>query len=45
VSCKRKRERYMTCRNNNNSELNNYYKKYCNILSKVIKEAERLKYG
>jgi hypothetical protein len=34
----------MTCKNNNNSELNNYYKKYCNILSKVIKEAKRLKY-
>jgi hypothetical protein len=32
------------CRSSNNSELNNYYKKYCKILSGVIKEAERLKY-
>jgi hypothetical protein len=44
TSCKWKRKLYMTCGNNNNSELNNYYKKYCKILSKVIKEATRLKY-
>ena len=34
----------MACRNSNNSELRNYYKKYCKILSKVIKEAKKLKY-
>ena len=44
TSCKRKRELYIACRNSNNLELRNYYKKYCNILSGVIKEAKRLKY-
>ena len=44
TSCKRKRVLYMACRKSNNSELRNYYKKYCKILSKVIKEAKKLKY-
>jgi hypothetical protein len=42
TSCKHKWELYIACRNN--SELRNYYKKYCKILSTVIKEAKRLKY-
>jgi hypothetical protein len=34
----------MACRNSNNSELRNCYKKCCKIVSKVIKEAKKLKY-
>ena len=42
TSCKYKQELYITCRNN--PELRNYYKKYCKVLSTVIKETEGLKY-
>jgi hypothetical protein len=41
TSCKHKRELYITCKNTKNIDLNN---KYCKILSKVIKEAKKLKY-
>jgi hypothetical protein len=44
TSCKRKRELYIVCRNSNKSELSNYYKRYCKILSRVTKDAKRLKY-
>jgi hypothetical protein len=42
-SCKRKRELYIASRSSNNLELSNYYKKYCKILSGVIKEAKKAK--
>jgi hypothetical protein len=41
TSCKRKRELYLACRDNNNPALTKYYKKYCNILSVVIKKAKK----
>jgi hypothetical protein len=41
TSCKRKRELFIACRNSNNLGLKNYYKKYCKILSAVIKEAKK----
>jgi hypothetical protein len=44
MSCKHKRELHIACRNSNNPDLRNYYKKYCKILSAVIKEAKKLKY-
>jgi SOS-response transcriptional repressor LexA len=44
TSCKHKRELHITCRNSNNHDLRNYYKKYCKILSTVITEAKKLKY-
>jgi hypothetical protein len=45
TSCKRKRELYLACRDNNNPALTKYYKKYCNILSVVIKKAKKLTYA
>jgi hypothetical protein len=36
---------YLACRDNNNPALNKYYKKYCNILSAVIKKAKKLTYA
>jgi hypothetical protein len=41
ASCKRKRYFILLCRNNDDTKLENYYKTYCNILSKVIKETEK----
>jgi 23S rRNA pseudoU1915 N3-methylase RlmH len=42
--CKHTRELYIVHRNSNNSELSNYYKKYCKIIPRVIKEVKRLQY-
>ena len=40
TSCKHKRELFIASRKSNNSDLINYYKKYCKILSVVIKKAK-----
>ena len=45
TSCKRKRELFLLNRNSNNPALKKYYKNYCRILAKVIKEAKRLSYN
>jgi hypothetical protein len=45
TSCKHKRELFIACKDSNNLYLLNYYKKYCKILSEVIKEAKKLKYA
>jgi len=42
TSCKRKRELFILLRNSNNLALKQYYKKYCKILGKIIKEAKRM---
>jgi hypothetical protein len=44
TSCKHKSELYIACRNSKNYKLRDHYNKYCKILSRVIKEAEKLKY-
>jgi hypothetical protein len=41
ISCARKKELYKLSRNTDNSELMRYYKKYCKILSEVIKTAKK----
>jgi hypothetical protein len=45
TSCKHKRELFIACRNSNNPDLLNHYKRYCKILSAVIKEAKKLNYA
>jgi len=45
ISCKRKRELFLLLRTTNNPILKQYYKKYCNILVKVIREAKRMTYS
>jgi len=42
TSCKRKRELFILLRNSNNPDLKQYYKNYCKILGKVIKEAKKM---
>jgi len=44
TSCKHKRVLYIKLRNNKNPNLRRYFKDYCQILSKVIKEAKRMEY-
>jgi hypothetical protein len=41
ISCNQKRELYLMARDNNEIELKLYYKCYCKILSKVVKEAKK----
>jgi len=41
TSCNRNRELYLKARDNNEMEHKLYYKHYCKILSKVIKEAKK----
>ena len=41
TSCNYKRDLFLLCRNSNNAKLENYYKTYCKILSKFIKEARK----
>jgi hypothetical protein len=41
TSCINKRKLFLTTRNSNDLNLLNYYKKYCRILSEVIKLAEK----
>ena len=45
TSCKHKRDLYIELRNNKNHTIRKYFKDYCRILSKVIKEAKRMEYG
>jgi len=44
ISCNRKREMYLKMRDNNEMKHKLYYKQYCKILTKVIKEAKKLYY-
>jgi hypothetical protein len=41
MSCKRRRYLVLLCRSNNDAKLENYYKTYCKILSKILKEAKK----
>ena len=42
ISCTKKRELYSLYRNNkDNIQIRDYYKKYCNILKRVINEAKK----
>jgi hypothetical protein len=41
TSCIQKRKLYLASRNSTNPHIKRYYKHYCNILSKVIKEAKK----
>jgi hypothetical protein len=45
TSCSIKRDLYIKYRNTNNPPKKDYYKKYCTILKKVIKEAKKLYYN
>ena len=45
ISCLNKRRLYLNYRNSNNPNLKKHYKKYCQILSKVIMAAKRLHYS
>jgi hypothetical protein len=45
VSCARKRELYAPCRNTDNLELTRHYKKYCKVLTDVIKLAKKCYYN
>jgi hypothetical protein len=45
TSCNHKRELFIATRNSNDLALIQYYKRYCNILSVVIKEAKKLYYA
>jgi len=45
ISCLNKRRLYSNYRNSNNPNLKQNYKKYCQILSRVITAAKRLHYS
>jgi hypothetical protein len=45
ISCKRKRNLYTVYKHSNNPQVNEYYKKYCAILKKVIIDAKKLHYN
>jgi hypothetical protein len=45
TSCKHKRELFIATRNGNDLALIQHYKRYCNIVSVVIKEAKKLYYA
>jgi hypothetical protein len=45
VSCARKRELYKFSRESGNPELIRYYKKYCKVLTEVIKSAKKCYYN
>ena len=45
TSCKRKRELFIARRISNNLDFIAYYRRYCKILSTVIKEAKKLNYA
>ena len=45
ISCKCKRLLYLCTRNSNDISLKKYYKQYCKILTKVIKEAKKYTYN
>jgi hypothetical protein len=42
ISCKRKKELYVLSKITNNCNLKLYYKKYCSLLTKVIRHAKKL---
>jgi hypothetical protein len=44
ISINHKRELYLISRNSKGPNLKQYYKSYCKLLSKVIKEAKTLHY-
>jgi len=44
TSCIQKRKLYLACRNSTNPHIKGYYKCYCNILPKVIKEGKKHHY-
>ena len=41
ASCKCEKDLFLLCRNSNDVKLKNYYKMYCKMLSKDIKEAKK----
>ena len=45
VSCKRKKELFVLCKISNNHNLKLYYKKYCLVLTRVIRNAKKLHYN
>jgi hypothetical protein len=45
ISCRRKKSLYIFSRNSNNYLIKVYYKRYCNILRKVIREARKKYYN
>jgi len=45
ISINHKRELYLISRDSRNTKLKQYYKSYCKVLSKVIKEAKILHYN
>jgi len=45
ISCKKKKELFLLCRNINDLNLKIYYKRYCAVLSKVILIAKKLHYN
>jgi hypothetical protein len=45
TSCKHDRELFIASRNSYNLDLINHYKRYCKILSAVVKEAKKLHYA
>jgi len=45
LSCTRKRELYILCKNTNILQVKNYYKKYCTILKKVITEGKTIHFN
>jgi hypothetical protein len=44
-SCRRKEFLYNYSRNSNNSQIKEYYRNYCTVLKRVIREAERIYYS
>ena len=45
ISCLNKRRLYLNYRNSNNPTLETHYKRYCQILSKVITIAKKINYS
>ena len=45
ISCLNKRKLYLDCRNSTNVDLKNHYKRYCQVLCKVITTAKNLYYN
>jgi hypothetical protein len=45
TSCKHKRDLYLNCQSINNQLMKIHYRKYCKILTQVIKEAKCMHYN
>jgi hypothetical protein len=45
TSCKKKKELFTQTRISNNHKLKTYYKKYCSVLTKIIRSAKKLHYN